>query len=63
MAGTSGALIRNNSHYNIAAHEERSKQANIACYADDLVEIGTALGLKDAVFVGHSVSAMIRLLA
>jgi sigma-B regulation protein RsbQ len=32
-------------------------------YADDVVEIGRALDLKDAVFVGHSVSAMIGALA
>lgn len=32
-------------------------------YADDLVEIGRALDLNGAVFVGHSVSAMIGLLA
>ena len=32
-------------------------------YADDVVEIGRALGLRDAVFVGHSVSAMIGVLA
>ena len=28
-------------------------------YADDVVDIGRALGFEDAVFVGHSVSAMI----
>ena len=32
-------------------------------YAADVVEIGTELGLHDAVFVGHSVSAMIGVLA
>ena len=32
-------------------------------YADDLVEIGSQFGLKDAVFVGHSVSSMIGILA
>jgi sigma-B regulation protein RsbQ len=32
-------------------------------YADDLLEIGRELDLKGAVFVGHSVSAMIGLLA
>jgi sigma-B regulation protein RsbQ len=31
--------------------------------ADDVVEIGQELGLKNAVFVGHSVSAMIGLIA
>jgi sigma-B regulation protein RsbQ len=39
------------------------KYSTLAGYADDLVEIGNELGLKDAVFVGHSVSAMIGLLA
>ena len=32
-------------------------------YADDLVEICRELGLTDVVFVGHSVSAMIGVLA
>ena len=32
-------------------------------YAEDVTEIGDALGLKGAVFVGHSVSAMIGALA
>jgi sigma-B regulation protein RsbQ len=32
-------------------------------YAEDVVEIGEALGLRDVVFVGHSVSAMIGALA
>ena len=39
------------------------KYSTLAGYADDVVEIGNELGLKDAVFVGHSVSAMIGLLA
>jgi sigma-B regulation protein RsbQ len=39
------------------------KYFTLAGYADDVVEIGTELGLRDAVFVGHSVSAMIGLLA
>ena len=39
------------------------KYATLGGYAEDVVEIGTELGLKDAVFVGHSVSAMIGLLA
>jgi sigma-B regulation protein RsbQ len=42
---------------------EPAKYASLSGYADDLVEIGTELGVKDAVFVGHSVSAMIGLLA
>ncbi len=39
------------------------KYSTLAGYADDIVEIGKELGIKDAVFVGHSVSAMIGLLA
>jgi sigma-B regulation protein RsbQ len=40
-----------------------TKYSTLAGYADDVVEIGNELRLKDAVFVGHSVSAMIGLLA
>jgi len=39
------------------------KYASLDGYADDVIEIGRALGLRDAVFVGHSVSAMIGALA
>jgi sigma-B regulation protein RsbQ len=39
------------------------KYASLSGYADDLVEICRELGLTDAVFVGHSVSAMIGVLA
>jgi sigma-B regulation protein RsbQ len=39
------------------------KYSSLDGYADDVVEIGRALALKDAVFVGHSVSAMIGALA
>src|ERR1700686_2348297 len=42
---------------------DKDKYSTLHGYADDLVEIGSALGLKDAVFVGHSVSAMIGVLA
>lgn len=42
---------------------ERDKYAALQGYASDLVEIGRALDLDDAVFVGHSVSAMIGALA
>ncbi len=42
---------------------DAAKYADLAGYADDLVEIGEEFGLKDAVFVGHSVSAMIGALA
>lgn len=40
-----------------------AKYASLAGYAADLVEIGRELGLRDAVFVGHSVSAIIGVLA
>ena len=39
------------------------KYASLAGYASDLVELGRELELHDAVFVGHSVSAMIGVLA
>jgi sigma-B regulation protein RsbQ len=39
------------------------KYENLSGYADDLVEIGEALNLREAIFVGHSVSAMIGVLA
>jgi sigma-B regulation protein RsbQ len=42
---------------------EPTKYATLSGYADDLLEIGSELGLKGAVFVGHSVSAMIGVLA
>jgi sigma-B regulation protein RsbQ len=42
---------------------DRNKYSSLAGYADDVVEIGRHLGLKDAVFVGHSVSSMIGVLA
>src|SRR6202044_1580070 len=42
---------------------DRTKYSSLHGYADDVVEIGRDLGLKDAVVVGHSVSAMIGLLA
>jgi sigma-B regulation protein RsbQ len=39
------------------------KYSTLGGYADDVVEIGCELGLRDAVFVGHSVSSMIGALA
>jgi sigma-B regulation protein RsbQ len=39
------------------------RYADLRDYARDVVEIGQALHLQDAVFVGHSVSAMIGALA
>lgn len=42
---------------------DRDKYSTLQGYADDVVEIGRALGLVNAIFVGHSVSAMIGALA
>ena len=42
---------------------QREKYSTLEGYARDLVEIGEELGLRDAVFVGHSVSSMIGALA
>jgi sigma-B regulation protein RsbQ len=42
---------------------DSQKYSSLAGYADDIVEIGNELELDGAVFVGHSVSAMIGLLA
>lgn len=42
---------------------DAAKYARLEGYADDVVEIGRALDLQGAVFVGHSVSAMIGALA
>jgi sigma-B regulation protein RsbQ len=44
-----------------AYHPDRYK--SLAGYADDVLEICTALRLSDVVFVGHSVSAMVGVLA
>lgn len=41
----------------------RSKYASLQGYANDLLEICDALSLRDAVFVGHSVSSMIGVVA
>jgi sigma-B regulation protein RsbQ len=46
----------------LAAYDPK-KYATLDGYAADVVEIGTELGLEGAVFVGHSVSAMIGALA
>ncbi len=40
-----------------------ARYATLEGYADDVVEICDALAIRDAVFVGHSVSAMIGVLA
>jgi sigma-B regulation protein RsbQ len=42
---------------------DKAKYASLAGYADDVVEIGREMGLKNAVYVGHSVSCMIGALA
>ncbi|WP_349357994.1 alpha/beta hydrolase [Salinibacterium sp. G-O1] len=42
---------------------DRGKYDSLHGYADDLIEIIDELGLTDVVFVGHSVSAMIGVLA
>lgn len=42
---------------------EPDKYATLAGYADDVVQLAGELGIRDGVFVGHSVSAMIGLLA
>ena len=46
----------------LSAYDPR-KYSTLSGYADDVVEIGRELNLNDAVFVGHSVSAMIGVLA
>lgn len=40
-----------------------AKYATLDGYADDIIEVAEALGIKNGVFVGHSVSAMIGALA
>jgi sigma-B regulation protein RsbQ len=42
---------------------DRSRYASLDGYADDVLNICEALAIHDAVFVGHSVSAMIGVLA
>jgi sigma-B regulation protein RsbQ len=42
---------------------DAAKYANLSGYADDLIEILQELGLTQTVFVGHSVSAMVGVLA
>ena len=46
----------------LAAYDP-AKYADLSGYADDLVEVCNQLRLRDAIFVGHSVSAMIGVLA
>ena len=40
-----------------------AKYSRLDGYADDIVEIGRELNLRDAVFIGHSVSAMMGIIA
>ena len=40
-----------------------SKYSNLQGYADDVIAIARELGIRDGVFVGHSVSAMVGVLA
>ena len=42
---------------------DRAKYSSLQGYADDVLEICATLDLRDVVFVGHSVSAMIGVLA
>lgn len=49
-------------HSDSAAYDD-ARHARIEGYAQDVVELLDALDLRDAVFVGHSVSAMIGALA
>ena len=46
----------------LSAYDPRTYDS-LSGYADDVVAIGGELALRDAVFVGHSVSAMIGVLA
>jgi sigma-B regulation protein RsbQ len=45
------------------AHYDPERYASLDGYADDVLRICRALDLRDVVFVGHSVSAMIGVLA
>ncbi|MBW0145373.1 alpha/beta hydrolase [Sphingomicrobium sp. B8] len=42
---------------------DKEKYSDLRGYAEDVVEIGRAIGIQNGVFVGHSVSAMIGALA
>src|SRR5687767_4931745 len=39
------------------------KYAQLEGYADDIIEIATALNLHDIIFIGHSVSALMGIIA
>jgi sigma-B regulation protein RsbQ len=49
-------------HSDLSAYD-KAKYGSLQGYADDVREICRELGLEDVVFVGHSVSAMIGILA
>jgi sigma-B regulation protein RsbQ len=49
-------------HSDLSAYD-RVKYSTLGGYADDVLEICRDLDLRDAVFVGHSVSSMIGILA
>jgi sigma-B regulation protein RsbQ len=40
-----------------------AKYASLEGYAEDVIELARALGVSDGVFIGHSVSAMVGLIA
>src|SRR3954447_13085849 len=42
---------------------DAGRYSSLAGYAEDVVALGRELGVRNGVFVGHSVSAMIGLLA
>ncbi|HEX8126964.1 MAG TPA: alpha/beta hydrolase [Allosphingosinicella sp.] len=42
---------------------DAQRHSTLQGYAEDVVEIAQAVGVKDGIFVGHSVSAMIGILA
>lgn len=46
----------------LAAYDP-ARYAQLTAYADDIIEIGQELAFRDAVFVGHSVGAMMGVLA
>jgi sigma-B regulation protein RsbQ len=48
--------------YDLTAYHP-ARYANLAAHAEDVCEVLQALDLKDVIFVGHSVSAMIGVLA
>jgi sigma-B regulation protein RsbQ len=42
---------------------DAQKYAQLEGYAEDVIEVATRLGLRDIIFVGHSVSGMIGIIA